>query len=170
MGVVLRRLVAGLAAVVLVAEAAVLVLVHVVLGKTTSNQSMSIAGMDPNVMSMATYAMGAGIGAFLLLCAVLLAVAAVRDRAPGTFARVVLVTAAVTHGVLGALAVGLVGWGAFAVTMVILCLLVLTLMLYAAQGAAGDAAQGAAGEPAGGAPAGPGAPPAGFGELKPTNP
>lgn len=161
-GVVLRRLVAGLAAVVLVAEAAVLVLVHVVLGKTTSNQSMSIAGMDPNVMSMATYAMGAGIGAFLLLCAVLLAVAAVRDRAPGTFARVVLVTAAVTHGVLGALAVGLVGWGAFAVTMVILCLLVLTLMLYAAQGAAG--------EPAGGAPAGPGAPPAGFGELKPTNP
>ncbi|MFF0214042.1 hypothetical protein [Streptomyces vinaceus] len=162
MGVVLRRLVAGLAATVLVIEAAVLALVHVVLGKTTSNQSMSIAGMDPNVMSMATYAMGAGIGAFLLLCAVLLAVAAVRDRVPGTFARVVLVTAAVTHGVLGALAVGLVGWGAFAVTMVILCLLVLTLMLYAAQGAAG--------EPAGGASEGPGAPPAGFGELKPTNP
>ncbi|MFI6145225.1 hypothetical protein [Streptomyces sp. NPDC051109] len=162
MGVVLRRLVAGLAAVVLVAEAAVLVLVHIVLGRTTHNQSMSIAGMDPDVMSAATYAMGAGIGAFLLLCAVLLAVAAVRDRAPGTFARVVLVTAAVTHAVLGALAVGLVGWGAFAVMMLILCLLVLTLMLYAAQGAAGAAS--------GGAPGGRDAPPAPAGELKPTNP
>ncbi|WP_406184458.1 hypothetical protein [Streptomyces sp. NBC_01006] len=162
MGVVLRRLVAGLAAIVLVAEAAALVLVHIVLGRTTHNQSMSIAGMDPDVMSTATYAMGAGIGAFLLLCAVLLAVAAVRDRAPGTFARVVLVTAAVTHGVLGALAVGLVGWGAFAVMMLILCLLVLTLMLYAARGADGTAP--------GGAPDGREAPPAPLGELKPTNP
>ncbi|MGW8781517.1 hypothetical protein ACWGNM_26150 [Streptomyces sp. NPDC055796] len=164
----LRRIVAGLASIVLVAEAAVLVLVHIVLGRTTHNQSMSIAGMDPDVMSTATYAMGAGIGAFLLLCAVLLAVAAVRDRAPGTFARVVLVTAAVTHGVLGALAVGLVGWGAFAALMAILCLLVLTLMLYAAQ----EAAQGPHGA-LGGAPGARNdqdAPPPPFGELKPTNP
>ncbi len=135
--VVLRRLVAGLTSAVLVVEALLLGLVHFVLGRTTHNQSMSIAGMDPDAMSMATYAMGAGIAAFLLLCAVLLAVAAVRDRAPGTFARGVLVTAAVTHGVLGALAVGLVGWGAFAVTMLILCLLVLALMLYAARGDGG---------------------------------
>ncbi|KPI33487.1 hypothetical protein OV450_6555 [Actinobacteria bacterium OV450] len=178
MGVVLRRLVAGLAAIVLVAEAAVLVLVHLVLGRTTRNQSMSIAGMDPDVMSTATYAMGAGIGAFLLLCAVLLAVICIRDRAPGTLARVVLVTAAVTHGLLGAVAAGLVGWGAFAVTMVILCLLVLTLTLYAAQdeGTAAPgvtAAPGAPGGP-GGAPAGaPGvqdAPPPPHGGLKPTNP
>ncbi|MEV6576888.1 hypothetical protein AB0M92_01825 [Streptomyces sp. NPDC051582] len=168
MGVVLRRFVAGLAAVVLVAEAAVLVLVHVVLGKTTRNQSMSIAGMDPDVMSTATYVMGAGIGAFLLLCAVLLAVAAVRDRAPGTFARVVLVTAAVVHGVLGALAVGLVGWGAFAVTMVILCLLVLTLVLHAAQGAAGTPSAGASGGQGGPGPQD--APPPPYGGLKPTNP
>ncbi|MFI5666927.1 hypothetical protein [Streptomyces sp. NPDC051704] len=164
----LRRLVAGLASIVLVVEAAVLVLVHIVLGKTTRNQSMSIAGMDPDVMSTATYAMGAGIGAFLLLCALFLAVAAVRDRAPGTFARVVLVTAAVTHGVLGALAVGLVGWGAFAVLMAILCLLILTLMLYAARGAP----QGADGESPGGTPGVQDvrdAPPP-YGELKPTNP
>ncbi|MCX5376317.1 hypothetical protein [Streptomyces sp. NBC_00091] len=126
----LRRLVAGLAAITLVAEAAVLVLVHLVLGRVTEGQSMSIAGMDPQVMSTATYAMGAALGAFLLLCAVLIAVAAVRDRPPARFARVLIVAAAVTHGVLGALAVGLVGWGAFAVTMVILCLLVLTLMLH----------------------------------------
>ncbi|MFD9359290.1 hypothetical protein [Streptomyces sp. NPDC060031] len=132
-GVVLRRLVAAVAGVVIAAEAVVLVFVHIVLGRTTHNQSMSIAGMDPDVMSKATYALGAGMGAFLLLCAALLAVAAIRDRAPGSFARVVLISAAVTHGVLGALAVGLVGWGAFAVLMLILCLLVLTLTLYAAK-------------------------------------
>ncbi|RST06275.1 hypothetical protein EF910_11200 [Streptomyces sp. WAC07149] len=127
----LRRLVAGLVAIALVAEAAVLVLVHLVLGRATEAQSMSVAGMDPDVMVMATYAMGAGMGAFLLLCAVLAAVAALRDRPPGRPARIVLVVAAVTHGVLGALAVGLVGWGAFAATAAILCLIVLTLMLYA---------------------------------------
>ncbi|MGW7104187.1 hypothetical protein [Streptomyces sp. NPDC054838] len=148
----LRRLVAGLAATVLVVEAAVLVLVHVVLGKTTQSQSMSIAGSDPGLMAGATYGLGAVMGAFLLFCAVLLAVTAVRDRAPGRFARVVLVTGAVTHAVLGALALGLVGWGAFAVLMLILCLLVLTLVLYAGSEDAQDA------------------PPPGFKEFRPTNP
>ncbi|MFD3700575.1 hypothetical protein ACFWUZ_31365 [Streptomyces sp. NPDC058646] len=151
----LRRLVAALAAIVLAGEAAVLVLVHVVLGRTTANQSMSIAGSDPEIMSKATYGMGAGTGAFLLLCAVLLALAALRDRAPGRPARIVLVAAAVTHGVLGTLAVALVGWAAFVVLMLILCLLVLVLVLYAA---------------------GPGrpevqdAPPPPLGGLRPTNP
>ncbi|MEU9304638.1 hypothetical protein [Streptomyces sp. NPDC048269] len=158
----LRRLVAGLAAIVLVAEAAVLVLVHIVLGKTTANQAMSIAGSDPDVMSKATYGLGVGMGAFLLLCAVFAAVAAVRDRAPGAFARVVLVTAAVTHGVLGVLAVALVGWGAFAVTTLILCLLVLTLMLYAAprEPVADDGAGGGVQDN----------PPPPLGEFKPTSP
>ncbi|MFJ3926560.1 hypothetical protein [Streptomyces sp. NPDC090022] len=126
----LRRIVAGVAAAVLVAEAAVLVLVHIVLGATTANQSMSIAGSDPDVMSKATYVLGAGMGGFLTLCAVLLVVAAVRDRAPGRLARVVLIAAAVTHGFLGAVVAALVGWGAFAALMVILCLLVLLLTLY----------------------------------------
>lgn len=159
-GTVLRRLVAGLAAIVLVAEAAVLVLVHVVLGRTTANQSMSIAGSDPELMSKATYGLGAGMGAFLLFCALITAVAAVRDKAPGRAARFVLVGAAVTHGVLGVLTVVLVGWAAFAAMMLILCLLVLTLTLYEAQRA--GAAQ--AGPP----PAGPAGPP--LGELKPTSP
>ncbi|MEU3723687.1 hypothetical protein [Streptomyces sp. NPDC031705] len=138
----LRRIVAGLAAITLVAEAVVLVLVHLVLGRAAEGQSMSIAGMDPDVMSTATYAMGAVLGAFLLLCAAAAAATALRDRPPGRFARVLLVAAAVTHGVLGALAVGLVGWGAFAATMLILCLLVLTLMLYPrpAEGPAPDPA------------------------------
>ncbi|MEU9082131.1 hypothetical protein [Streptomyces sp. NPDC048357] len=154
----LRRLVAGLAAIVLVAEAAVLVLVHIVLGRTTANQSMSIAGSDPDVMSKATYAMGAGMGAFLVLCAVLTAVAALGDRPPGRFARVVLIAAAVTHGVLGVLAIVLVTWTAFAVTTMILCLLVLTLTLYAAP-------RDGAGDGEGDVP-----PPPAYGELKPTGP
>ncbi|MEU9108416.1 hypothetical protein AB0D54_29615 [Streptomyces xanthophaeus] len=151
----LRRLVAALAAVVLVVEAAVLVLVHVVLGRTTANQSMSIAGSDPDVMSKATYGLGAGMGVFLVLCAVLLALTALRDRAPGRFARIVLITAAVTHGVLGTLAVALVGWPAFAALMLILCLVVLTLVLYAARPIPAEVKD---------------TPPPALGELRPTNP
>ncbi|MFE5810002.1 MULTISPECIES: hypothetical protein [unclassified Streptomyces] len=157
----LRRLVAGLAAIVLVVEAAVLVLVHIVLGRTTANQSMSIAGSDPDVMSKATYGMGAGMGAFLVLCAVLAAVTAIRDRSPNRFGRIVLISAAVTHGVLGTLVVGLVGWAAFAAMMLILCLLVLILTLYAAR-RDGEGDAGADNPPL------PPTPP--FGELKPTSP
>ncbi|MFJ9642920.1 hypothetical protein [Streptomyces sp. NPDC101206] len=146
MDAVLRRSVAGLAALALAAEGALLALVHLVLGRTTHNQSMSIAGSDPAVMAVATYVLGATIGGFLLLCAVLLAVAAVRDRAPGRFARVVLIAAAVVHGVLGALAVSAVGWGAFAATMVVLCLIVLTLTLHPARDGGVQAGQ----EPAAG--------------------
>ncbi|MEY2228942.1 hypothetical protein [Streptomyces sp. BF23-19] len=159
----LRRLVAGLAAIVLVVEAALLVLVHFVLGRTTANQSMSIAGSDPDVMSKATYAMGAGMGAFLVLCAVFAAVTAIRDRAPGRFGRVVLISAAVTHGVLGVLTVALVNWAAFASMMLILCLLVLTLTSYAAR--PGDGSRDGAGEDT---PPLPPTPP--FGEIKPTSP
>ncbi|WP_327737038.1 hypothetical protein OG749_28370 [Streptomyces nojiriensis] len=167
----LRRLVAGLAAIVLVVEAAALVLVHIVLGRTTANQSMSIAGSDPDVMSKATYVMGAGMGAFLALCAVLAATTALRDRSPGRFGRVVLISGAVAHGVLGILSVALVGWAAFATTMLILCLLVLTLTSYGARTArtartGGNG--GGEGDPVGDAPPLPPSPP--FGEIKPTSP
>ncbi|MFE4637897.1 hypothetical protein ACFRJ1_31625 [Streptomyces sp. NPDC056773] len=158
---VLRRSVAGATAVVLVVEAAVLGFVHLVLGRTTENQSMSIAGADPDVMSTATYGLGAGMAVFLLACAVFLLLAAARDRAPGSFARVLLISAAITHGVLGALVVGLVGWSAFAVMMLILCLLVLSLTLYAAKGAGG--AGGGAGDGAGGPAEGSSGPLGGFG-------
>ncbi|WP_301367024.1 hypothetical protein [Streptomyces xanthophaeus] len=161
----LRRLVAGLAAIVLVVEAAVLVLVHIVLGRTTANQSMSIAGSDPDVMSKATYAMGAGMGAFLVLCAVLAAVTALRDRSPGRFGRVVLIGGAVVHGVLGILCVVLVTWAAFATMMLILCLLVLTLTSYAPRTGGSGGGEGDAG---GDTPPLPPPPP--YGELKPTSP
>ncbi|WP_258309829.1 hypothetical protein [Streptomyces sp. CG 926] len=164
----LRRLVAGLAAIVLVVEAALLVLVHIVLGRTTANQSMSIAGSDPALMSKATYAMGAGMGAFLVLCAVIAAVTAIRDRAPGRFGRVVLISGAVTHGVLGILSVALVGWAAFAATMLILCLLVLTLTSYAARPGGSGGGEDEAGDAGEDTPPLPPTPP--FGELKPTSP
>ncbi|MFF3086265.1 hypothetical protein ACFVRB_14635 [Streptomyces nojiriensis] len=164
----LRRLVAGLAAIVLVVEAAVLVLVHIVLGRTTANQSMSIAGSDPDVMSKATYAMGAGMGAFLVLCAVLAATTALRDRSPGRFGRVVLISGAVAHGVLGILSVALVGWAAFATTTLILCLLVLTLTAYAARPALTGGNGAGEGDPVGDTPPLPPSPP--FGEIKPTSP
>ncbi|MFB7175029.1 hypothetical protein ACFCYM_30005 [Streptomyces sp. NPDC056254] len=167
----LRRLVAALAAIVLVAEAAVLVLVHIVLGRTTANQSMSIAGSDPDVMSKATYAMGAGMGAFLVLCAVIAAAGALRDRPPGRFARAVLIGAAATHAVLGILAVGLVGWAAFATLMLILALLVLVLTLYPAARPGGGKGEGEGDGADGGAgPVADTPPPPPYGELKPTSP
>ncbi|MFJ7155598.1 hypothetical protein ACIQUQ_11725 [Streptomyces sp. NPDC101118] len=126
-----RRLVAVAAAIVLFLEAAGLVLVNVVLGTAVDRQSMSIAGMDPDLMSGATYGLGAFMGAFLAASAVVLLLVAARDRAPGRAARLLLVACALTHGVLGALVVGMVGWGAFAAMMVILALVVLTLMAYA---------------------------------------
>ncbi|TRV79491.1 hypothetical protein FKN01_10075 [Streptomyces sp. 130] len=130
MSVVVRRLVAFLAALVLAAEAVGVVVVNVVLGTVVRNQEMSLAGTDPEVMSRGTWVLGGVFGAFLLLCAVLLVPAGARDRAPGRVARIVLVCCAVVHGVLGALTVGLVGWAAFAWMMVALGLIVFALVAY----------------------------------------
>ncbi|MCB5178495.1 hypothetical protein [Streptomyces antimicrobicus] len=172
----LRRIVAAAAAVVLVVEAAAVVVVHLVLGRATAGQSMSIAGSDPDVMSKATYALGAGLGAFLVLCAALLAVAAVRDRPPGRFGRVLLIGAAVTNGVLSALVAALVGWGAFAALTAVLCLLVLFLVLHGRpEVRPGSAPTGPGPHAAGTGPApdagtGPGTGPAGAPPVTPTSP
>ncbi|WP_329028583.1 hypothetical protein [Streptomyces sp. NBC_01423] len=130
MSVVVRRLVAFIAALVLAVEAVGIVIINVVMGTVVKNQDMSLAGTDPDVMSKGTWALGGVSGLFLLLCAVLLVVAGARDRAPGRVARIVLICCAVVHGVLGALTVGLVGWTAFAWMMVALGLIVLALVAY----------------------------------------
>jgi hypothetical protein len=62
---------------------------------------------------------------------VLVARIALHDEMAGRFGRIVLIVCAVVHGVIGAAVVGLIGWYAFAVMMVILGLLVGTLLLYA---------------------------------------
>lgn len=147
-----RRPVAFIAALVLFAEAVGIVIVNVVLGTVVKNQDMSLAGTDPGVMSKGTWVLGGLSGLFLVLCGVLLLVTGIRDRAPGRAARIVLIGCAVVHGVLGALTVGLVGWAAFALMMVVLGLIVLTLVAYGP--AEGEPAAGAQPEqPAAPAPA-----------------
>ncbi|WP_326658396.1 hypothetical protein [Streptomyces sp. NBC_00385] len=152
MSAVVRRPVAFIAALVLFAEAVGIVIINVVLGTVVKNQDMSLAGTDPGVMSKGTWVLGGVSGLFLVLCGVLLLVAGIRDRAPGRAARIALIGCAVVHGVLGALTVGLVGWAAFALMMVVLGLIVLTLVAYGP--ADGEPAAGAEPEqPAAPAPA-----------------
>ncbi len=125
-----RRTVAVVTAIVLFGEAVGIVLVNAVLATVVGNQRMSLAGVDPDAMSTGTWVLGGLSGVLLVLCGLIPLVAAVRDRAPGRLARIALIGCAVVHGVLGALAVGLVGWAAFAVMMAVLGLLVLTLVSY----------------------------------------
>lgn len=125
-----RRPVAVVAAIVLWVEAVGIVVLNGIMARFVDAQSMSLDGLDPDAMVAGTWGMGIGSGLFLALCGVLLLATGVRDRAPGRFARIVLIGCAVVHGVLGALTVGLVGWPAFAYTMVVLGLLVLSLIAY----------------------------------------
>ncbi|WP_241777810.1 hypothetical protein [Streptomyces sp. CT34] len=129
-GVVARRPVAVAAAVVLILEAAGILLLNWILSIVVDRQQMSLAGLQPRAMSAGAWIGGGVFGVFLACCAVILLRSALRDRAPGGFARIVLIGCAVVHGVLGAFAVGLVGWVAFLAMMVVLAMLVLTLVAY----------------------------------------
>ncbi|MEU1119375.1 MULTISPECIES: hypothetical protein [unclassified Streptomyces] len=125
-----RRPVAWLGAVVLLAEAVGIALLNWFLGLVVDKQDMSLAGLDPHAMTVSTWIAGLLFGGYLALCAVVLARTAARDRAPGTFGRVLLISCAVVHGLLGAFCVGLVGWVAFVFMMVVLGLIVLPLVAY----------------------------------------
>lgn len=125
-----RRPVAIVTAIVLFVEAVGIVLVNGVLATVADNQSMSLAGMDPDAMVTGTWVMGGVSGALLVLCGLIPLLAGIRDRAPGRLGRIALIACAVVHGVLGALAVGLIGWAAFAFLMVVLALIVLTLVAF----------------------------------------
>ncbi|MFF4853814.1 hypothetical protein ACFY2N_02845 [Streptomyces rubiginosohelvolus] len=126
----MRRPVAIVTALVLFGEAVGIVLINAVLATVAENQSMSLAGLDPDAMSAGTWAMGGVSGLLLVLCGLTALIAGIRDRAPGRVGRTVLIGCAVVHGVLGAVTVGLVGWAAFAFMMVVLALLVFTLLSY----------------------------------------
>jgi Ca2+/Na+ antiporter len=128
--VVARRPVAAVAAVVLVVEAFGVVLAQSFLGLVVDDQNMSLAGLEPEAMSLGTVLGGVLLGLYLLLCAFALLRTAIRDRGPGTFLRVVLIVAAVLHGLLGAVTMGLVGPGAFVFMMVVLALIVYALVAY----------------------------------------
>ncbi|WP_405675975.1 hypothetical protein OG292_13130 [Streptomyces sp. NBC_01511] len=138
MGAVVRRPVAWVAAIVLLAEAVGFVFVNGLMATVVDNQQMSLAGLDPDAMSTGTWAAGFALGLYLVGCAALLVRAAITDRGFGRVARFVLIACAVLHGVLGALAVGLVGWTAFLFMMVVLALIVLPLVAYGENGEAGE--------------------------------
>ncbi|MFB7912491.1 hypothetical protein [Streptomyces sp. NPDC056061] len=144
MGAVVRRTVAFVAALVLFVEAAGVALVNVVLAEVVRNQDMSLAGLEPAAMTGGAWVMGGILGLCLVLCGVVLLLAGVRDRIPGRIGRIALIVCAVGHGVLGAVAVGPVGWTAFACLMVTLALIVLTLVAYGPE----------KGRPTGGGPTG----------------
>ena len=132
----MRRPVAAAAAGVLAIEAVVVAFVNLMLGLAVKRQSMSLGGLAPAAMSTGAFVAAAAFGAFLLACAVVAVRAAVADRPPGRFARILLVVCAVAHCVLGAAVVGMVGWLAFAAMMLGLGLVVATLVLYAELGSA----------------------------------
>lgn len=130
-------------ALVLAAEAVGITAIQVFLGMVVEKQSMSLAGLDPRMMAVGTWAGAAAMGAYLLLCALILVIAAVRDVPPAGLFRSLLIACAVVHAVLGAVTVGIVGWESFAVMMVGLALVVWTLIWYSpAQSEPDSAVQG----------------------------
>ncbi|MBT3151623.1 hypothetical protein HTV45_12130 [Streptomyces sp. CHD11] len=137
-----RRPVAGVVALVLFAEALGIAAVNWFLGVVVDRQDMSLAGLDPHMMSVSSKIGGIVFGLYLALCGLVALLAALRDRAPAGSGRVLLISAAVVHGLLGAFAWGLVGWTAFVFMVGVLGLIVLLLMTY--DGHAGDTTAGAA--------------------------
>ncbi|MEU6590291.1 hypothetical protein ABZ923_13920 [Streptomyces sp. NPDC046881] len=163
-----RRPVAWVVAVVLLAEAVLIAALNWFLGVVVDRQDMSLAGLDPDVMATSSKVGGVVFGLYFALCALVAVLVAVRDRAPAGLGRVLLISAAVVHGLLGAFTWGLVGWTAFLFMVAVLGLIVLLLMTYDRTGgpespAAGDGVPGRDEGPAarpepGAAPAGAGAP------------
>ncbi|MEV7676785.1 hypothetical protein [Streptomyces sp. NPDC088752] len=125
-----RRPIALVTALVLLLEAPGIVALNAVMARFLEAQSMSLDGMDPDAMATGTRILGYVSGAALVLCALVALLTGLRDRRPGRLGRGLLVGCAVVHGVLGAVAVGLLGWQAFAFLMVVLGLIVLTLVAY----------------------------------------
>ncbi|WP_369207102.1 hypothetical protein [Streptomyces sp. PU-14G] len=144
-----RRAVAAVTALVLTLEAAVLVGLNLFLGKVADVQQMSLAGIEPRAMTVSAVIGAVLVGGYVLTCALILARTAVRDLPPRGFWRIVLISCAVVHGVLGAFCVGLVGWTAFVVLMVVLGLIVWSLTWY------GEAAGEQVEQPAGSGTAAP---------------
>ncbi|WP_436955348.1 hypothetical protein [Streptomyces sp. SudanB182_2057] len=156
---------AWVVAVVLLVEAFSVVAVNWLLGVVVDRQKMSLAGLDPDVMAMSSKAGGVVFGLYFALCALVAALVAVRDRAPAGFGRVVLISAAVVHALLGAFAWGLFGVAAFVFMIAVLGLIVLLLMTY-------DRAAGPQGAVPGGTPgqgAGPAAGPEPGAEPEPVD-
>ncbi|MBX9423272.1 hypothetical protein K4902_12845 [Streptomyces lateritius] len=127
---VARRPIALVTAAVLLLEAPGIVVINAVMARFVKAQSMSLDGMDPGAMYTGTWVLGIVSGIALALCALVALLAGVRDRRPGRAGRGLLIGCAIVHGVLAAVAVGLLGWPSFAFLVVVLGLIVLTLVAY----------------------------------------
>ncbi|MER7898565.1 hypothetical protein ABTX62_21270 [Streptomyces sp. NPDC096046] len=112
------------------------------LGVVVDRQDMSLAGLDPHMMSVSSKIGGIVFGLYFALCGLVVLLVALRDRPPAGFGRVLLISAAVVHGVLGAFTWGLVGWPAFLFMMLVLALVVLLLMTYDRPAEPADAVPG----------------------------
>lgn len=126
----IRRPVAWILALVLFVEALGVAALNWFLGIVVDRQDMSLAGLDPDAMSISSKAGGIVFGLYFALCGVVALLVALRDRAPAGLGRILLISVAVVHGLLGAFAWGLVGPGAFVFMVVVLALVVLLLMTY----------------------------------------
>jgi hypothetical protein len=122
--------VAWVVAVVLFVEALGVALLNWVMGSLVDAQNMSLAGLDPDAMSMSSKIGGIVFGLYFALCALVALLVAVRDREPAGLGRVLLVSAAVVHGLLAAVAWALIGWPEFLFMVVMLGLIVLVLVTY----------------------------------------
>ncbi|MFF9901693.1 hypothetical protein ACF1KJ_40095, partial [Streptomyces longispororuber] len=92
-----RRVAAVAAGVVLFAEAFGVFMLLMTVGIVVENQSMSLDGLDPAMMSGGALGFGIFSAVFLAGCGLVLLFVGARDRAPARFARILLVVVAVVH-------------------------------------------------------------------------
>ncbi|MXM65026.1 hypothetical protein GR925_16650 [Streptomyces sp. HUCO-GS316] len=126
----IRRPVAWVVAVVLFVEALGIAAVNWFMGLVVDRQDMSLAGLDPDMMALSSKIGGVLFGLYFALCGLVALLVALRNRAPADFGRILLISAAVVHGMLGAFAWGLLGVTQFVYMLVVLGLIVLLLMTY----------------------------------------
>ncbi|MEV6960088.1 hypothetical protein AB0M97_12960 [Streptomyces sp. NPDC051207] len=125
-----RRPVAWIVAVVLFAEAVGIAALNWFLGVVVDRQDMSLAGLDPHMMSTSSKIGAVVFGLYFALCGLVALLVALRDRPPAGLGRVLLISVAVVHALLGAFTWGLVGRHAFLFMVLVLGLVVLLLMTY----------------------------------------
>ncbi|MGX1132752.1 FtsH-binding integral membrane protein [Streptomyces glaucescens] len=134
-----RRPVAWIVAVVLFAEALGIAALNWFLGVVVDRQDMSLAGLDPDMMATSSKIGGVVFGLYFALCGLVALLVALRDRPAAGLGRVLLISAAVVHGLLAAFVWGIVGWPAFVFMVLVLGLIVLLLMTHDGRAAADPA-------------------------------
>ncbi|WP_020141423.1 hypothetical protein [Streptomyces sp. 351MFTsu5.1] len=121
---------AWIVAVVLFVEAFGVALLNWIMANVVDGQNMSLAGLDPDAMVMSSKVGAVVFGLYFALCALVALLVALRNRPPAGLGRILLISVAVVHGLLAAVAWALIGRPQFAFMIVMLALIVLLLMSY----------------------------------------